>query len=202
MEGADMARRRKGFTLVELLAVIAIIGILAGFIFAAVSSAIQRGKITATKSTIHNLGIALTSYERDLGSFEAKLKNVPDFPTGVVQDNPSGNPNNGKLLVRLLSGRAIKPDGTLGAVDKDIREDPNWNGPYWDPNQKELLHKDATKRGAPVDSWGNFLLITIKKGSYDQTGQMEHKPDSFEIYSCGPNEIDDKGQKDDIANWE
>jgi hypothetical protein len=35
---------------------------------------------------------------------------------------------------------------------------------------------------------------------YDQT--MQHNPDSFEIYSFGPNRKDEHGSGDDINNWD
>jgi prepilin-type N-terminal cleavage/methylation domain-containing protein len=197
MEDAEMVRRKKGFTLVELLAVIAIIGILAGFIFAAVSSSIEKAKVTKTRATINTLAVALTNYERDMGSFEAKLQNGDKLPTGDVQTNPNAisNARYAELFYRLLTGKRLN-----GTADPDVREDPNWSGPYWDPNVKEL------KQHMPVDSWGKFLIIKIKRASYDAT--LTHKPDSFQISSCGRDErddtykADDNGIKDDITNWE
>ncbi len=195
-----MARRKKGFTLVELLAVIAIIGILAGFIFAAVSSSIEKAKVTKTRATINTLAVALTNYERDMGSFEAKLKNGDKLPTGDVQTNPNtvSNARDAELFYRLLTGKRLN-----GTADPDVREDPSWNGPYWEPNEKEL------RQHMPVDSWGKFLIIKIKRSDQNWNFQnLKHRPDSFQISSCGRDErddtykADDNGIKDDVTNWE
>jgi prepilin-type N-terminal cleavage/methylation domain-containing protein len=194
-EDATMASRRKAFTLIELLAVIAIIGIRAAFIFAAVSGAIERAKIAKTQGIINDLNIALTNYERDLGSFETKLANNEVMPTG-----PLTNADDRAKVIRLLTGK--KRDGS---IDKDIRQDPRWNGPYMEPKEKQL-----NGNGELVDSWNHPLMIRIKRGNYDD--RMKHRPDSFEIYSWGPNEVDDTGRShgtgtqggkaDDINNWD
>jgi len=107
-----------------------------------------------------------------------------------------------KRLVRILSGKQFKPDGTF-EVASDIREDPRWNGPYLDPNPKELVPKNKRDLGQLVDAWGNPLMIRIKRGNFDK--MMRFRPDSFEIWSSGPNEINEiikRGSGDDVANWE
>lgn len=190
-----MASRKKAFTLIELLAVIAIIGILAGFIFAAVSGAIERAKIAKAQGAINDLNIALTNYERDMGSFETKLSNGEQMPTGVL-----GDANKRAKVIYLLSAR--KPDGT---IDHNLRLDPRWNGPYMEPKEKQL-----NENGELVDAWNHPLMIRIKTGNYDD--MMKHRPDSFEVYSWGPNEVDDTGRShgtgaqggkaDDINNWD
>ena len=188
-----MASRKKAFTLIELLAVIAIIGILAGFIFAAVSGAIERAKIAKTQGAINDLNIALTNYERDIGSFETKVANDV-MPTGVLDADKRAK------VIRLLAGK--RPDGT---IDKDLRQDPRWNGPYMEPREKQLNETREL-----VDAWNHPLEIRIKIGNYDD--RMKYRPDSFEIYSWGPNEWNDAGRShgtgakgdkaDDINNWD
>ncbi len=197
-----MARKKKAFTLIELLAVIAIIGILAGFIFAAVTKSIERAKITRAKGTIADLGIALQSYERDMGSFEAKIAN-DQMPTGVIVGSESGDASRIKII-RLLTGMGVQGTGDSAkfVIDRQVRDDQRWNGPYGDWKITELVPKTDRYRFKPgqvVDAWRNPLMIRIKRGNYDD--RMNYKPDSFEIYSWGPNEKDESGKGDDITNW-
>ncbi len=57
--------RRQGFTLVELLIVISIIGVLAGFLFVNFSSVRERGRDARRKSDLDQLKTALRLYYND-----------------------------------------------------------------------------------------------------------------------------------------
>jgi len=195
-----MASRKKAFTLIELLAVIAIIGILAGFIFAAVSGAIERAKIAKTQGAINDLNIALTSYERDMGSFETEVATYT-MPTGYLDQDSKRIE-----VVRLLTGKDLvkKDKSYVFSTVAQIYADPKWNGPYLDPKIDQLVSKDGSvPPGQLLDSWGKPIMIHIKKGnSGDPDKMMKYRPDSFEIHSSGPNENDESGKGDDINNWD
>jgi type II secretion system protein G len=60
---------RQGFTLVEMLVVIAIITVLAGLVLAGVTAARRHSKEKATEATISRLGLAISRYEMDFGDF-------------------------------------------------------------------------------------------------------------------------------------
>lgn len=67
-------RRRKGFTLIELMIVIAIIAILAAILVPNFLRARNQGNVTACKSNLKNMGTALEMYSTDnSGSYPGAL---------------------------------------------------------------------------------------------------------------------------------
>jgi prepilin-type N-terminal cleavage/methylation domain-containing protein/prepilin-type processing-associated H-X9-DG protein len=61
--------RNAGFTLVELLVVITIIGVLLGLLLPAVQAAREASRRSRCGNNLHQLGVAIQSYHSQLGSF-------------------------------------------------------------------------------------------------------------------------------------
>ena len=84
------------------------------------------------------------------------------------------------------------PTGNTALVSA-LQDDPHnvdWQGPYMEFKQDEL------KDGQLIDPWGNpYVYVSVNGGS------PEHRPRSFDLYSFGPNGVDDQGTGDDIVNW-
>ena len=109
MNQALIARRQsRGFTLLELMVVIVIIGVLAALIAPQVLSKVGQAKITAAQSDISNLMNALKMYKLDNGRY------------------PAGDQGLQALVAKPTSGTV--PGNWHSYLDK-LPDDP-WHHPY------------------------------------------------------------------------
>lgn len=77
---------RKGFTLIELMIVVAIIGILAAIAIPQFNNYRRRGYNAATKSFLRNLGTAQETYYVDFRVYTADVNKLIDAQTGFRED--------------------------------------------------------------------------------------------------------------------
>ena len=79
-------RDEAGFTLLEILVVIAILGLLIGLVAPAALRQLGGAKMSVAKQSIERLGSVLDLYKLDVGSYpttEQGLQALVDRPTGV-----------------------------------------------------------------------------------------------------------------------
>lgn len=135
--GADVRERMRlrGFTLMEMLLVIVIIGILAGAVVTSLAGRSQDAMITRAKSDVKGgLSLALDLFEQDFGRYPADEEGLkvlvedngdprwkgPYLKSGDVEPDPWGvpyqysvDPENPRKYVLKSGG----PDGRIGTED-------------------------------------------------------------------------------------
>ena len=84
---------RCGFTMVELMAILIIIGLLATVVVTKVASKIDQARITTTKANLKILHSAVNQFKMDTGRFpteELGLLELIEQPTDVINWEPGG----------------------------------------------------------------------------------------------------------------
>lgn len=115
-----MRRKTAGFTLMEILVVMAIIGLLAGLLLPALSAARERARQTSCRSNLKQLGLAITHYTEDYDMClpMAKLQSDDIYFTDVlcVPYIVPGPASAGTSLDRLAYAVQLRLDGKLNGV--------------------------------------------------------------------------------------
>lgn len=125
------AAMRAGFTLIEILVAVAIIGILGTVATVSIPRILENNKIKAAKMGVDNLKAAVVTYNIEKGKYPSDLKALVDASgdDGPVVEGGDGalyDPwgveykyeRKGKNIVVISAG----PDGEFGGED-DIRSD-------------------------------------------------------------------------------
>jgi general secretion pathway protein G len=87
-ERKPIARTNAGFTLIEVLLVVAILGILAGVVVVNFSGKGKGARIKATRSSIHAICMAIDMYEVDIGRFPSSLQGLVSSDGGQNWSGP------------------------------------------------------------------------------------------------------------------
>ena len=90
----DISRLSAGFTLLELLVVVAIIGLLAAYVGPRYVAQLNKSEVTAARTQIEALAHALESYRLDNGSYPAA-----EIGLNALRNRPTNQPRwNGPYL--------------------------------------------------------------------------------------------------------
>ncbi len=138
MRRSNDRRAERGFTLIELMVVITIIGLLVGIATVKVIDFIDEGRITAAKGDIEAMKTALDHYKRKKGRYPSTsdgLEAIAEFMDDEkIPIDPWGNPYIYKLEdsshYLITSYGADGQEGGESDIDKDIlsnnlRDDPS-----------------------------------------------------------------------------
>lgn len=79
----SFSNRNKGFTLLEMLAVIVLLGIVATLVVRQISGGVDKGKYGAGKAQLASLSMKIENYAMDVGSAPARLEDLVVKPVNA-----------------------------------------------------------------------------------------------------------------------
>lgn len=126
MQTFNASRRQRGFTLIEIMVVVVIIGILIGLVAPNVLGRVDKARVTAAQTDINTLEQALAMYRLDNHHYPST-----DQGLEALVSKPGGAPE----------PRNWNPEGYL---KKSLPADP-WGNPY--------QYMTPGSEGRPYDIW-------------------------------------------------
>ncbi len=189
------SRRRRssknGFTLIEMLVVIAIIAILAGLLFPAINKALLQAKKAKARTEAANFASAIALYFNDYGRMP-----VPITVQGLNTDEVS------TYFTEAISRSVVQ---TLTATDAGDNA-----GHALNPRQKIYLSVDGGDvNGSFLDPWGTQYRVILDRNldgkvEYLNETNYEHR-DKVVVVSAGPSRnfgtlAGDTAAEDNITN--
>lgn len=182
--------RERAFTLIELLAVIAIIGILAALTFGAIRGVQQRAAINQAKAELAVLAQALEAYKQQYGDYPGPTgTNTPTATSVGTSDGPA-------VLFNALVGNSGPANQAIGNGNIGAGHS------FVDAAKFSLLSRTAATIPSTstagtllangfVDPWGNLYLYYYRPGSTWTSGSGwsggSWTSPGYVLLSVGPN---------------
>jgi prepilin-type N-terminal cleavage/methylation domain-containing protein len=217
--------RNSGFTLIEILVVVSIIGVLAGMIGVIIAKANQKALRTASITLVKTtLSTKIKMFEQEMGRYPAS--NMGSIRKWGRQEKPwknlatsDGNEINACNEILVLQLR--HPDFSKKLMDDDLQSiQPPWGNIDEDAfNSTPKGARDSEAREV-LDAWGS-PIVYIYNGDYDKTHVIRNKDgvdievharkredgtyyneNTFQLISLGADGVQgDSAVSDDIQNF-
>ena len=205
-DGKKPAGRAPGFTLIEMLVVVAIIGILAGIILAALPAIKGKANRARIRTELAKIEVAINSYKAKKGVFPPDNPANPKQPplyyelTGTLQEDSANG-----VRYRSLHSPSDPPLGS-GTLKTEFGIDGFVNtGP--DKNEVDNFFKAGLNPGDVRTTPGVVpvkILVAPYKGEtgdlavwYYNSSTPVHNPNEYDLWV----EIIMGGKKEIIGNW-
>ena len=182
--------RKHGFTLLEILTVVAIIMIIVAILFPAISAVRKAGRITKAQSDV---AIVVHAFKNYYNEYSRWPTNLMGNDTGINIEGTAGGIEVGENVVRMFSGENLNrqnprqivfmevPAGAVGAGGSFV--DP-WGSPY---------------RYMCDFNYNGTVEITFTGGA---ATNLTDATITVAVWSRGQDKSDESGrQRDDVTSW-
>lgn len=213
----DRLYKEAGFSLAEIIAVLAIIAILASAVIGVGRYAVKRARVGKARATLEKLSLAIELYRQDFGMYIPDSKDTKNGQSlSDVLDRvrwPSGYTDalGHKRSKPTSLQKYDKPSEILFFFIQEMYEAMNFDAGSRQDNKtllaslvrtkayvkfkrNELADTDGDELPEIIDGWGMpFLYVGADRMRGDGLANVEphegKNPESFSLYSFGPNKL-------------
>ena len=153
--------KKKGFTLVEILAVLAVAGILITGIAVSFNKAWQNNRVDACESELREMVTAFKSYITDYGNIT--VDSSMDYDTVI---NEVVSTLNSKYLPYDVEKTGVSADGKSITLKTKLKTDP-WNNKY-------SLHIYTAQEGTVPG-----LIVIASSGADSKSNETEYSSENY-----------------------
>jgi len=172
---------RDGFTLIEIMVVIAIMALLAGMLLGGIGAAKAKAKKTEARSAVSQIATAWNSYFADYKRFPNEMKG-DSFDLSAMNED----------AVHIMHG------------DYNLTDYPA-HSKYKTKNPRQTAYLDFHEGhvGGYLDPWGHVYQLSLDEKPYDSKVNVPGLTGlqfSVAVWSMGPDGLN--GTADDIRSWD
>ncbi len=159
-----MKKLKKGFTIVELVIVIAVIAILASVLIPVFSNVVDKANLSADQQAVRHMNTAIATYD--------DIENIADLKIRLTEDNIDANNYKpltkdteffwtGKKIVMVQGDKVIYPEDAKGPANKDAWFSLSGNG---NKDALEDIRNGTVEAGEVLNMQGASVNLTPTNG--------------------------------------